>query len=308
MDNSVLTYRNKAHGFLTLCKIKISLFAAFFAASGSIFAAAHIQETLPYVFAGVFFLACGASGINQYQERATDALMARTRKRPLPAGLIAPAVALAFSLLLVGSGIAILSVGCNTSAAVLGLLAVVWYDGVYTLLKRISAFAAIPGALTGALPAAIGWAAAGGSTASPVLWALCLFFVMWQVPHFWLLLIRYGSEYETAGLPSLTRFLGRGQLLRIVSLWIAATAVSSLILCLFGFAQSTVIKAALICASVWLAWQGIRLVESRGALCPRVFGWINAYMFLVLILMSADKLLITDGGRMFAAALMSALL
>jgi protoheme IX farnesyltransferase len=308
MDNSILLYRNKASAYLKLCKIKVSLFAAFSAASGSILAAAHIQVTLLHVFAGVFFLACGASGINQYQERATDALMPRTRKRPLPAGQITPEYALGFSFLLAGSGITILSIWCGITAAVLGLLAVVWYDGVYILLKRVSAFAAIPGALTGALPPAIGWTAAAGSISSPVLWALCLFFAIWQVPHFWLLLIRYGSEYETAGLPSLTRLLGRGQLLRIIAFWMAATAVSALILCLFGFAQSAVIKVALFGASAWLVWQGICLVGSRGALCRPVFGWINGYMVLVLILISADKLLVPDGVRKFAAAIITALL
>ena len=307
MNNLLVRYRKKAYGFLTLCKIKVSLFAAFSAASGYILAATQVQETLLYVFAGVFLLGCGASGINQYQERTTDALMARTRKRPLPAGQIAPSHALGFSLFLAVSGIAILRIGCGTPAAVLGLLAVVWYDGVYTLLKRVSAFAAIPGAFTGALPPAIGWAAAGGSMSSPVLWAFCLYFAMWQIPHFWLLLIQYGNEYETAGLPSLTRLLGRGRLLRIISLWMAATAVSALILCLFGLGQSAVIKVALIGASVWLVWQGICLVWSQGALCGRVFGWINGYMLLVLILISADKLILTAGvGK--SAAIITALL
>jgi protoheme IX farnesyltransferase len=307
MNNSILIHRNKACGYLNLCKIRVSLVAAFSAASGYILAAAHLQGTLLDVFTGVFLLGCGASGLNQYQERGTDTLMARTRQRPLPAGLIAPAHALGFSLILACSGIAILSIGCGTIAAVLGLLALVWYAGVYTLLKRVSAFAAIPGALTGALPPAIGWAAAGGSISSPALWALCLFIAMWQVPHFWLLLIQYGSEYETAGQPSLTRLLGRGQLLRIISLWMAATAVSALVLCLFGFAQAVIIKVALISVSAWLVWQGIRLVGSRGALCRPVFGWINGYMVLVLILISADKLQVTDGISKFAAAIMNVL-
>jgi protoheme IX farnesyltransferase len=223
--------------------------------------------------------------------------MTRTKNRPLPAGLIAPSRALGFSLSLAVSGVAILSIGCGTLAAVLGLLAIAWYDGVYTFLKRVTAFAAIPGAFTGALPPAIGWVAAEGSMSSPVLWAFCLFFAMWQVPHFWLLLIQYGNEYETAGLPSITCLLGRGPLLRITSLWMIATAVSALSLCLFGLAQSVVLKIALVGASVWLVWQGICLVGSRGARCGRVFEWINGYMLLVLILISADKLLVIDGVR-----------
>jgi len=280
--------------------------AAFSATSGYILAAPHLRETLMYVFLGVFLLGCGSSGINQHQERETDALMTRTRKRPLPARLIAPAVALGFSLLLIGSGMAVLSIWCGMPAAALGLLAVVWYDGVYILLKRASAFAAIPGALTGALPPAIGWVAAGGSISSPVLWALCLFFAMWQVPHFWLLLIRYGSEYETAGLPSLTHLLGRGQLLRIILLWMAATAVSALALCLFGLGQSAFVKVCLIGASAWLVWQGVRLMRSKGALCRSVFGWLNSYMVVVLILLSADKLVVVYGVREFADVIMTA--
>jgi hypothetical protein len=83
---------------------------------------------------------------------------------------------------------------------------VLWYNGVYTFLKRKSPFAAIPGAVIGAIPPAIGWICGKGALSfDPQILALSFFFFIWQVPHFWLLLLNFGRDYEKAGFPSLTR-------------------------------------------------------------------------------------------------------
>ena len=195
--------------YLTLFRATISIFAAASAATGY-FLAPHRQITGVFPVAGaVFLLACGASALNQYQERYIDARMERTRTRPLPSGSITASHALSLSCALVLAGLASLAYACGTKAALLGLFALLWYNGIYTHLKKRTAFAAVPGAVVGMVPPAIGWVSAGGALLDPRLAAICFLFFLWQVPHFWLLLLIHGEEYEQAGLPSLTGVMSR---------------------------------------------------------------------------------------------------
>jgi protoheme IX farnesyltransferase len=280
--------------YLGLCRVRVSLFAALSAAAGYVLIAARLEAQLVIVFAGVFLLACGASDLNQYQERATDALMPRTRNRPIPSGRIKPRNALLFSLTLTVAGLNIIYAGCGLMPTMLGLIATIWYNGIYTSLKRKSAFAAIPGALTGALPPAIGWVAAGGHLSDPRLLAISFFFAIWQVPHFWLFLMSHGNEYKDAGLPSLTLLFSRAQITRIVFQWIAATAVCGPALYLFGLVRSSLIQYFLIAASTWLILQGTSFVRNR-KVAASVFGRLNAYMIIVVTLLVYDKLHILSG-------------
>ena len=167
-------------------------------------------------------MAMGASALNEAQEHDLDALMERTRRRPIPSGAITPRAAAALGLALAATGfLCLLSRGWTP--ALLGLLALGWYNGFYTPLKRITAFAVVPGSLIGALPPAMGWTAAGGSLQAPGLLALGLFFFLWQVPHFWLLALLHRKGYEQAGLPTLPRHFGEAQILRLVFTWTCAT-------------------------------------------------------------------------------------
>ena len=291
-------YLKVFNSYYQLCKIRIAFFAALSAAAGYVLVAAYLEAQLVVVFAGVFLLACGASGLNQCQERATDALMSRTKDRPIPSGRIKPYKALLFSIMLAASGICSLYAGCGLMPAMLGLIATMWYNGVYTSLKKKSAFAAIPGALTGALPPAIGWVAAGGHPSDPRLLAISLFFTIWQVPHFWLFLMNHGNEYRDAGLPSLTLILRRAQIARIAFHWIAATAVCGPALCLFGLAQSSLTQYSLLVASAWLILRGVGIARNS-VVARSVFVRLNAYMIVVITLLVSDRLYILSGHLPF---------
>ena len=210
MDKS--TYMSSLKTYFTLCRATIAIFAAASAATGYLLAP-HRQITGVFPAAGaVFLLACGASALNQYQEQDIDEKMERTRTRPLPSGSIAASHALALSCALVLAGLALLVHACGVKAALLGLFALLWYNGIYTHLKKMTAFAAVPGAAVGMVPPAIGWVSAGGAVLDPRIAAICFLFFLWQVPHFWLLLLNNGEEYEQAGLPSLTRVMSRPQI------------------------------------------------------------------------------------------------
>jgi protoheme IX farnesyltransferase len=286
-----MVMKSNIGAYWVLCKPKISALSALSAAVGFILAAGSIRTGTVVAAAAIFLLACGACGLNEYQERVTDSLMPRTKRRPLPSGKISPRNALYFSFSLIGSGLAILLVSGSVAPFLLGLLALFWYNGVYTPLKRLTALAAVPGALVGAVPPAIGWAAGGGLLGDPRLAFLCFFFFMWQTPHFWLLLLNRGSEYEEAGLPSLTRTFRRSQLLRIVFVWTVAAAASALLIVMKGIVKTPAVNLALCFSSVWLVWNGARLFSRGRQDCSSAFHRINIFALVVMMLMSIDGLI-----------------
>ncbi len=284
--------RDIAHPYLELCKVRVSMLAAFTAAAGFILSARSVEPQMAMVVIGVFLMACGASTLNQFQERDLDARMQRTKGRPVPSGRISPDCVLSFALILMSSGLFALLLTGFLAAPCLGLLAVVWYNGVYTHLKKKSAFAVVPGALVGTVPATIGWIAAGGAAHDPRLWMVCFFLFMWQVPHSWLFILMYGDEYASAGLPSLTSLLGKEQLSRINFIWMGAAAVSCLLLSQDFAAGNGFVKSLLCGLSAWIVWSGIGLLsgKEKGPACSSAFRRINLYLFVVLSLLSIDTL------------------
>ncbi len=281
---------SNVRSYLCLCKVKISFFAALSAATGLLLEAYDPWPVLPALITGVFLMACGACALNHWQDRSTDALMHRTARRPIPSGRIKPGHALFFAVALICAGsIALLFTGVLT-APLLGLAAVFWYNGFYTWFKSRSAFAAIPGALVGAIPPVIGWIAGGGSLIDPRLALLSFFFFMWQVPHCFIHLLAFGKEYEKAGLPSLTEVFTGDQLDRLTFQWIIATAVSLQLVTFFGVIRSPFIHISLIGVSLWLATNGINFMRSHASGYAGVFKRTNYFMLVVMMFMFFDKL------------------
>lgn len=281
----------KIKSYLELFKIPISLFAACSAGTGFILSLGVSLGILsPLV--GTFVLACGALGLNQYQDREFDSRMDRTKQRPIPSGSLKPLPALFVSLLLIAVGLFFLIYNIGWEALLLGAAGVSWYNGVYTLLKRKTAFAVIPGALVGAVPPAIGWVAGGGSVSSPRLLVLCAIFFLWQIPHFWLLILSYGHEYEKAGLPAITGVLSRRQIERITFIWVCATGVLTILLPLYGIGRSKPGVLLLLVLTVWLVAHGLRMVfKSETKPHLSLFRTINNYIFILMILLSLGTIL-----------------
>jgi protoheme IX farnesyltransferase len=277
---------------LSLGKIKTSLLVTLSTATGYLLAAQELTLQMLFPTAAVFLLACGSCAFNQFQERKIDALMERTKNRPLPSGKLNPSSALLISLGLISIGSFTLFHGAGLVTGILGLFAIFWYNGIYTYLKRKTAFAAVPGALIGAIPPALGWVSGGGSLLDPRIWAVVLFFFMWQVPHFWLLLLDFGKDYERAGFPSLTRIFSTVQLRRILFVWISATAAASLMIPLFGLVTSYAVRVGFLVVGFWLVWRAARslIAQNSGLSFLPPFHAINAYMISVMLLISLDHL------------------
>ena len=151
---------------------------------------------------GTFLVAGGASALNQVWERDTDRLMRRTRMRPMADLRMAPVAGVVFGLLLIAAGAAELGFFVNVLAAAVALFTAASYVLFYTPLKTRTSLSTIAGALPGALPAVIGWAAAT-NTISIEGWILFGIVFMWQMPHFLAIAWMYRDEYARAGMPML---------------------------------------------------------------------------------------------------------
>jgi protoheme IX farnesyltransferase len=244
---------------------------------------------------GILLLACGSAAINHYQERATDAMMSRTKNRPIPSGRISPENALAIAVFLLTIGSLILLFSGGMLALALGLLNLIWYNAIYTPLKKKNALAIIPGSLVGAIPPAVGWVSAGGSIFDPQILIIAFFFFIWQIPHFWLLLLVLAKDYEQAGFPTLTQVFSYDQLSRITFMWIIATIVTGFLIPFFGIIESPFVNIGLLLSGIWLAWNSSKLLRDTAEKSYFRFAFreINIFAIIVVILVSIDKLIIT---------------
>jgi heme o synthase len=147
---------------------------------------------------GTAAAAAGAAALNQWWEHNLDALMQRTRSRPVPAGRMRPRDAVILGAALSIFGVAYLAFVCNALSASLAALTIIIYVFAYTPLKRVSTFNTALGAVPGALPPMIGWAAARG-TLNAGAWSLFAILFFWQLPHFFAIAWMYRDDYARAG-------------------------------------------------------------------------------------------------------------
>jgi protoheme IX farnesyltransferase len=153
---------------------------------------------------GTALAAAGAAALNQWWERRLDALMHRTRTRPIPAGRMSPRDALILGCLLSVGGIVYLSLLCNSISAMLAGATIITYIFAYTPLKRVSTFNTLVGAIPGALPPVVGWAAATGHMEVGA-WSLFAILFFWQMPHFFAIAWMYREDYARAGFEMISK-------------------------------------------------------------------------------------------------------
>jgi len=147
---------------------------------------------------GTAAAAAGAAALNQWWERRVDALMRRTQSRPVPAGRMRPRDALVVGSALSIFGVAYLAYFCNVLSAILAAATILIYIFAYTPLKRISTGNTALGAVPGAIPPLIGWAAARGTLGAGA-WSLFAIVFLWQLPHFFAIAWMYRDDYARAG-------------------------------------------------------------------------------------------------------------
>ena len=277
--------------FLELTKPRITVLVVattlvgFYVGSRTAIPILHLFHTL----LGTALVASGAGALNQYLERHLDALMLRTLRRPLPAGRLQSGEALTFAVLISSAGMIYLFVLVNPLTSLLSALTFLGYLFLYTPLKTRTWLSTVIGAVPGALPAAMGWAAAnnGLSAGAWVIFAIVFF---WQLPHFYAIGWMYREDYARAGFPMLPIIdLSGARTGRQVNLYIVALLITTACPSFMGLTGYAYLGGALVLGLLFLAYGAIfaRLRDRNSA--RRLFLVSVCYLPILLALMALDK-------------------
>lgn len=278
--------------YLELSKLKIMIPVSLTGFTGYFIFDPRLTANIFLVSIGILLLAVSASVLNQIQEVEFDRKMNRTQNRPIPSMKIGRTQAFLFFVCNLTAGILLIYLAGGKVAAIIGIITLLWYNGIYTYSKRITAFAVVPGAVTGALPPLIGWVAAGGGVwDKPIIFIEFLFFIG-QIPHFWLLILKYGEEYKNAGIPSLTDILSRNQINRLTFIWVVSSVTSALFLCYFEIIRNLPMVGILMIASLYIIWKFSDLIKiNLNTDSGKYSMLLYLYFLMVMILLIADRLI-----------------
>lgn len=232
----------------------------------------------------------GANAINQVLDADIDAVMRRTRGRPIPTGRVESRHALAFGVALGAGGFLWLWATTNLLAASLSTAGLLFYVFVYTqLLKRRTTLNIVIGGAAGAVPALVGWAAVTGTLAPPA-WVMFAIVFFWTPPHFWALALRYEDDYRSAGVPMLPVVVGVPKTLDQIAVYSVVTA--GLSLALVPWMGWIYLAAALALGAGLVA--GALGLRSRPEQAMRFFTVTNVYLAGLFLAIAVDGLLIPD--------------
>ena len=281
----------RASDFVALAKPRLNLLVVASAVAGYAMGggeATNVAVVLSLA-AGTGLVAGGASAFNQIMERETDALMHRTRSRPLPDGRIFSGEALIFATIVSLAGLLILAGAVNALSSVVAFATLVSYALVYTPLKRRTSFATVIGAIPGALPPVIGWAAAANSL-SQGGWVLFGIVFLWQLPHFLAIAWMYRDDYARAGFPMLPVVEPDGRsTARQAVVYTAALVPLALAPTLIGMSGVFYFGAALVLTLLFLV-MSVRFAMTRAVRdARRLFFSSITYLPLLWALMIIDR-------------------
>ena len=255
--------------------------------------ASEIKIDLWIAFFAIFLLALGVCALNQFQERQLDALMPRTQNRPLVTGQISENRAIGIIAGLISSSMLAIYTVLSFNGIAIFVLVILIYNGMYTPMKRVSPYAVFPGAILGVIPPLIMWLLAGQNISEPAFLSLAWFYFIWQIPHFWLLVLVYHEDYHKAGFPTMVEVLGGESLARITYVWILLTIISALMAVSFFIPQNNIILSLVLFHSLFLLWKGLVLLQKNSwknkRLCRKTFMQLNLYSLSVIALLIIDR-------------------
>ncbi len=263
----------------------LSVGAGFWLGSSGTLSLARFLHTL----LGAALIGGGGNALNQWAERDVDALMRRTQSRPLPTGRVTPHDALWFGLMSALLGVLWLGWWVNPLCALLGLLTLVIYVGIYTPLKRRTALCTLVGAIPGALPPLIGWAGSRGALGLEA-WMLFAILFLWQLPHFLAIVWMYREEYARAGFRMLPVVDPDGaSTARQMVLYGLALLPTSLLPTIQGL-TGPIYFVGTMTVGLWFVGTAVWAARWRScAVAHRLFLASVGYLPVVLLLMVLDK-------------------
>jgi protoheme IX farnesyltransferase len=282
--------------YLALMKPRVMSLVVFTALVGLLVAPGHIHPVIGFTALLCIAVGAGAAGaLNMWFDADIDAVMARTAKRPIPSGRVAPGEALAFGMTLAIGSVVVLALLVDWLAAVLLAFTIFFYIVIYTMwLKRATPQNIVIGGAAGAFPPMIGWAAATGSIGiEPVLLFFLVFF--WTPPHFWALSLNRTEDYARARIPMLPVVAGAAETRRQILLYSLSLVPIGAAPWLMGYADAIYGATALIAGGmmVTLAWQ--LWAEGEGAraaqIAKRLFGFSILYLFVLFAVLLIEGVL-----------------
>jgi heme o synthase len=292
-----------AGDFLALLKPRVMSLVVFTAFVGLVAAPAEPHPVVALVAVLAIAVGAGASGaLNMWYDADIDAVMRRTRSRPIPAGRVQPREAMTFGLVLSAFSVMTLGVFVNWLAAALLAFTIFFYAVVYTMwLKRSTPQNIVIGGAAGALPPVIGWAAATGTVG---LESVLLFLItfLWTPPHFWALALFKTDEYSKAGIPMMPNVAGVASTKRQIFAYAVVVAITAVSPTLLGYASPGygVAAANLGAAFVWYAWKVLVMPESDRSMAAAkaLFGYSLLYLFAIFAAYLGDAVVarVLDGA------------
>jgi heme o synthase len=297
---AALPYEGELGDWIALLKPRVMTLVVFTGLIGMLVAPGHLNPVLGLTAVLCIAVAAGGCGaINMWYDRDIDALMRRTRNRPIPAGRIAPSAALGFGVTLAVGAALVMGLAVNLTAAAVLALSVCFYVFVYTMwLKRRTPQNIVIGGAAGAFPAVIGWAAVTDSLAPvPLILFAVVFF--WTPPHFWSLALWAHDDYRRAGVPMLPVVAGAKETRRQIMLYTTLLVPLSMTPWIIGFAGLVYASTAAVLGAGFLicAWRVLRDAQdgcgvslTRDAPARATFRYSIVYLFVLFAALAVDRL------------------
>jgi len=282
---------SRVSDYVALLKPRVMSLVVFTGFVGLVLAPGHIHPLLACIAVLCIALAAGAAGaINMWFDRDIDAIMERTKLRPIPAGKVAPDDALGFGVLLSIFSIALMGLAVNWAAASLLALTIGFYVFVYTMwLKRRTPQNIVIGGAAGAFPPMIGWAAVTGDV-SWISISLFLLIFMWTPPHFWALALYRRGDYEAAGVPMLPVVAGERATKIQMLVYAVLLLPVSLAPTLLGAVGWLYGASAIVLSSLFIMASLRVLATDSHRPARQMFAYSILYLFLLFALMLADRM------------------
>jgi protoheme IX farnesyltransferase len=287
--------------WIALLKPRVLTLVVFTGVIGLVMAPGHLHPVLALTAILCITIAAGACGaINMWYDRDIDAVMRRTRNRPIPAGRIQPGSALAFGITLAAGSVLVMGLAVNVPAALVLALSIGFYVFVYTMwLKRRTPQNIVIGGAAGAFPPVIGWAAVTGSVDLMPLVMFAIIFI-WTPPHFWALALWANDDYRRANVPMLPVTAGARETRRQIFLYTIVLVPLTLVPVMIGFSG---VAYAVVASGLGLVFlqrvfltlrdrqdaTGVSLTNDKPA--KAAFKYSVVYLFALFGALAADRLL-----------------
>lgn len=276
--------------FARLLKPRVMSLVVFTGFVGLYLAPGTLHPVLEVIAILCIAVGAGASGaINMWYDRDIDAVMSRTRRRPIPAGVVSADGALTFGVVLACGSVMVMGLAINLLSAVLLAMTIAFYVFIYTMwLKRRTPHNIVIGGAAGAFPPMIGWAAVSGTVSldSFVLFAIIFF---WTPPHFWALSLYRSDDYEAVGVPMLPVVAGRRETQKQILLYSLLLAPLGLVPTALGtvgmlFGATAAVLGAAFVFGAWRVWR-----DASDRNCKQLFSYSILYLFLIFLALVVDR-------------------